>query len=71
MKLFFKFREKKCDSCFICYNNCPMQAIYSNKHKLVRYRKPNDKAEALKSFYISKKLLKEKQRLIIQKIKLI
>jgi flavodoxin/Pyruvate/2-oxoacid:ferredoxin oxidoreductase delta subunit len=38
-----KFDEIKCKSCFICYNQCPTQAINSNKYTTIRYRKANDK----------------------------
>lgn len=38
-----KFDEKRCLSCFICYNQCHTQAIYSNKHNEIRYNRPNDK----------------------------
>ena len=40
---FPKFEEARCDSCFICYNLCPSQAIYSKKYNSAHYSKPNEK----------------------------
>lgn len=40
------FDENKCDSCFICFNLCPSQAIFSDKYTSGHYPKPNEKIAA-------------------------
>lgn len=40
------FDENKCDSCFICFNLCPSQAIFSDKYTSGHYPQPNEKIAA-------------------------